>query len=325
MRTRSALFAPWAVLTMLVVTACGPQGGDGSDFPSQNVELLVGFAAGGHNDATARKFAEGLEVELDANVLVVNREGGGGAIAATEAANAAADGHTLLFAPTGAFTSVLLQQDVSYGIEDFRSVEAVAENAFVIVVPDDSPIESFEDLEDVDDRMTYSAFGEGHQTHLIGEGIVQGYGLDAEVATFPGGAPALPALVNGDVDWGVQDITSALPRVRSGELRILAISTDYLPDALDEEVPTLGELGFEELQTAGSQALVVPADTPQEVYDVLAAASTAVIESDEFVEFVEQSGGAVPDVEGEAWFSEYMPTELERFRSLFEDLGLEVP
>lgn len=77
---------------------------------------------------------------------MVNREGGGGSIATTEALGADADGYTLLFAPTGAFTSTMLQQKVSYEIEDFRSITPIAENTFVVAVPADSPSETFEDL-----------------------------------------------------------------------------------------------------------------------------------------------------------------------------------
>lgn len=314
-----------AVVAALGVTACGPQGGSGGsaeEYPTKNVELIVGFAAGGHNDATARKFAEGLERELGRKVLVVNREGGGGAIASTEAANASADGYSLLFAPTGAFTSSMLQQDVSYEIDDFRSIQPVAENTFVVAVPANSPLEKFEDLQSADGRLTYSAFGKGHPTHLIGAGIAKDYGLDGEVVAYNGSPPALQAIVNGDVDFGIQDITSALPRIKSGEIRALAVTTDYVPEVLGD-VPSIEEYGMSDYLFAGSQALVVQKDAPQEVVDALTEASIAAVESEDFIKFVEGSGGIIPDVGGEAWFGDYMPKELERFRTLYSELGIQ--
>src|SRR5699024_6249731 len=105
-------------------------------------------------------------------------------------------------------------------------------------VPEDSPIQEFEDLADATDRLTFSAFGEGHNTHLIGESIVDKYDLDADVVAFPGSAPALQAIVNGDVDFGVQDVNSAvLPHIASGELRPLAVTTEYVPEKLEEIAP----------------------------------------------------------------------------------------
>lgn len=310
----------------LALTACGPQGGGsdgGDDYPTKNIELMVGFGAGGHNDATARKFAEGLEGELGQKVLVVNREGGGGAIASTEAATAASDGYSLLFAPTGAFTSVMLQQDVSYEIEDFRSIQPVAENTFVVAVPADSPVETFEDLSSLEGRVTFSAFGEGHPTHLVGTGITEDLGLTGEVVAYPGSPPALQAIVNGDVDFGIQDVTSALPRLKSGEIRALAVTSEYVPEELSGEVPSIGEFGLEGYFFTGSQALVVQKDAPQPVVDRLTEAADAVVTSDEFVEFVEGSGGQVPEVDGAAWFEDYMPEERDRLAALYEKLGIQ--
>lgn len=323
--TRRWMTVGAVAVAALGLTACGPQGGGGSadeEYPTQNVEMLVGFAAGGHNDATARKFAEGLEEELGQKILVVNREGGGGSLAATEAATAAPDGYKILFAPTGAFTSTMLQQDVSYEIQDFRSIQPVAENTFVVAVPADSPFETFEDLQKAQGRLTYSAFGEGHPTHLIGAGIVKENDLTGDLVAFPGSPPALQAIVNGDVDFGIQDVTSALPRLDSGEIRALAVTTEYVPEALGD-VPSIQEFGLEEYLFAGSQALVVPKDAPDHVVDTLTEAAQAAVESDEFTSFVQDSGGTIPEVGGEEWFAEYMPAELERFRTLYADLDIQ--
>lgn len=314
-----------ATVAALGLTACGPQGSAGSasaEYPTQNIEMLVGFAAGGHNDATARKFAEGLEEQLGQKILVVNREGGGGSLAATEAATAAPDGYKILFAPTGAFTSTMLQQEVSYEISDFRSIQPVAENTFVVAVPADSPLETFEDLQQAQGRLTYSAFGEGHPTHLIGAGIIKENDLTGDLVAFPGSPPALQAIVNGDVDFGIQDVTSALPRLDSGEIRALAVTTEYVPEALGD-VPSISEFDLEDYLFAGSQALVVPQDTPELVVNELTEAAQAAVESEDFTQFVEDSGGTVPDVGGAEWFEEYMPAELDRFRTLYADLGIQ--
>lgn len=311
----------------LVLSACGPQADAGDpDYPTGDIEMLVGFAPGGQNDVTARHFAEQLENELGQTVLVVNREGGGGSIAAAEAHGAAADGYTLLFAPTGAFTAGVLLQDVPYEIADFRSIVPVSENTFIVTVSADSELEQFEDLQNLEGRVTYSAFGEGHATHLIGAGVAQYFDLDAAVATYPGGAPALQPIINGEVDFGIQDISSALPRIESGELVPLAVSTDYVPDELAEladDIPSISEFDLDDYIFAGSQALVVPADTPDEIVETLTEAASAVIESEEHQTFVAENGGVVPDVGGEEWFGEFMPAELNQFETLYNKHGVE--
>lgn len=327
MKRRTTLSA-LAVTTLLAVTACGPNAGQEvsvEDYPDENIEMLVGFGAGGHNDSVARKFAEGLTDELGQRVLVVNREGGGGAIASTEAAHAAPNGYNVLFAPTGAFTSTMLQQDVAYEIDHFRSISPIAENTFVVAVPADSPFETFEDLLEAEGRTLFSAFGEGHPTHIVGEGIAEEYDLNAEVVPYPGSPPALQAIVNGNVDFGVQDVTSAIPRIESGELRALAVTTDYVPPALEEVspgVPSMADYGLERYLFAGSQALAVPEDVPDEMIAQLEDASAEVLESEEFIEFLEDSGSTIPDVGGKEWFDSYMPSELERFRALYDELGI---
>lgn len=325
---RATSLTALASAAVLAVTGCGPNAGQEvstEDYPNQTIEMLVGFGAGGHNDSVARKFAEGLSEELGERVLVVNREGGGGAIASTEAAHAAPTGYDVLFAPTGAFTSTMLQQDVAYELDHFRSIAPLAENTFVVAVPADSPYESFEELLEAENRLVFSAFGEGHPTHLIGEGIGREYGLDAEVVAYPGSPPALQAIVNGEVDFGVQDVTSAMPRIESGELKALAVTTDYVPNALEElspGIPSIADYDLERYLFAGSQGFVVPEDVPEDIVAKLEEASEQVIQSEEYIEFIEDSGSIIPDVDGKDWFDSYMPSERDRFRDLYDDLGI---
>lgn len=287
--------------------------------------MIVGFPAGSQNDSMARKFADILGEELGQRVLVVNREGGGGAIAVTEAARSDPDGYTVLYAPTGAFTSVMFQQDVSYEISDFRSIVPISETPFVIAVPADSSYETLDDLAAEQHRVAFSAFGEGHTSHLIGEAIADHYNLDAELVSFAGGPAALPAIINGDVDFGIQDIATSLPRLESGEMRVLAISTEKIPVALEEVVPDVQTLADYDLEAAlfgGSQGLVVPADTPDGIIDVLREASESVITDDGFLEFSDHSGSLVPEVSGEEWFTQFVPHEHDRTKAFFQELGL---
>ena len=322
-RTDRAVAAIVAIA--LFLTACGPQtgsNGGANDYPTKNLEMIVGFAAGGHNDLTARNFAAVLEEELDQKVLVVNRPGDGGVIASTEAAHATPDGYTLFLAPTGAFTTSMFQQQVAYKLEDFRSIQPVAESAFVVAVPKDSPYNTYEDLTTPIDRMAFSHFGKGHPTHLIGEEIVRKNNLNGQQVPYDGSTKALQAIANGEVSFGIQDITSALPSLRNGEIRAIAISTREPNDAIPD-VPTISDLDLDQVIFSGSQALVVQKDVPAEIVAKLEDAASKAVQNERFVKFVECSAGAIPQIEGEAWFADYVPKELQRFETLNDKLGID--
>ncbi|MFC0582190.1 tripartite tricarboxylate transporter substrate binding protein [Micrococcoides hystricis] len=308
-----------------LMVGCGPQGGNQSadDYPNKNIEMVVGFAAGGQNDTAARKFAAALEKELGSKVLVVNRTGGGGVIAATEASRASADGYSVLFAPTGAFTSGMLRQEVSYEIDDFRSIQPVSANAFMIAVPADSPVQSLADLEKLDGRLTYAHLGQGHSTHVIGEYFVQEKMKEAtgEGVAFEGSPEATQALINNDVDFAVLDVSTALAPLRNGDVRALAISKDESMEQL-EGVPTFKEEGLETIAFVGSQALVVPKDVPADIVEKLEQASAEAVQEEGFEEFLDEFAGWVPGETGAGWFEDFMPQERERFVELYEKLGI---
>lgn len=301
----------------LVITGCS----GGGEYPSESAEMLVGYGAGGANDTVARSFAAALEEPFGQSVLVVNRPGGGGTIAATEAAAAEADGYNLFMAPIGAFTSAMLMQDVNYEIEDFRSVAPVAQQGYVVVTREAAEWNSLEDLEGAQGTVTHSSFGEGHASHLVGGEILHKMNVEGQAVPFDSSAEAVQSVINGDTDLGVLDIATALPRIESGELKALVRTGEDAPEAL-ADVPTVTDAGYSEADYLVSQGLVLPADTPDDVAEVLAEDAAEALESSSYQEFLDTSHNTVPEISGEEWITEFVPAEKTRYEEAYERLGI---
>ncbi|MCJ8503976.1 tripartite tricarboxylate transporter substrate binding protein [Kocuria flava] len=310
-----------AVLSASALVLTGCSGGD-DEYPTESAEMLVGYGAGGANDTVARSFAAALEEPFGQSVLVVNRPGGGGTIAATEAAAAEADGYNLFMAPVAAFTSATLMQDVSYSNEDFRSIAPIAQQGYVVVTRESSEWNSLADLENAQGTVTHSSFGEGHASHLVAGEVLHKLGVDGQAVPFDSSGEAVQSVINGDTALGVIDLATALPRIESGELKALAVTGDEPPEQL-ADVPTVTDAGFPEADYLVTQALVVPAETPDEVVEVLSQDTEEAVQSDSYQEFLDTSYNTVPEASGEDWMAEFVPAERARYQEAYERLGIE--
>lgn len=316
---RKSLFTASALLSASALVLTGCSGGE-DEYPSEAAEMVVGYGAGGANDTVARSFAAALEEPFGESVLVVNRPGGGGTIAATEAAAAEADGYNLFVAPVAAFTSATLMQDVSYTNEDFRSIAPIAEQGYVVVTREGSEWNSLEDVENANGTVTHSSFGEGHASHLVAGEILHKMGVEGQAVPFDSSTEAIQSVINGNTELGVIDVATALPRIESGELKALA-ATGEPPEEL-ADVPTVTEAGFPEAEYLVTQALVVPADTPDEIVEVLSQDTEEALQSDSYQEFLDTSYNTVPESSGEDWMAEFVPAEKVRYEEAYERLGI---
>ncbi|GAA1904807.1 tripartite tricarboxylate transporter substrate binding protein [Nocardioides lentus] len=310
----------------LALSACGGVqntaggGSDGDEYPSGSVEMLVGADPGGSSDLISRAVSDGLGRELDASFPVVNRPGANGALAAGELENAEADGSTIAVqnASLFAITPLAVPEDDVTSIDDFEVVGGVSRDDYVLVTNADSDYQTLEDLEGAD-GLRYGTTGVGTGSQLSQALLFGDLGVDATDVPFDGGAPALTAVLGGQVDAAALQIGEAIENIESGNLTPLMVfgpeRVEFLPD-----VPTATEEGLE-VEVAQYRFMTVPSGTPQEVQDTLAEGMEATFATEEYQAFNEQNSLTPMEISGDEVVAQ-LDEDRQRYADLIEEYGI---
>ncbi|MGO1182282.1 MAG: tripartite tricarboxylate transporter substrate binding protein [Micrococcaceae bacterium] len=318
-RKASASIATIAVAG-LVLSGCSSDGG-GEDFPNDTIELIVPFSAGGASDVQARAFAQAYEEANDATILVVNRPGGGSSIGAMEASKARPDGYTLFHSTASTFISLPLMEDVGYTADDFRSIISYGDLPTIVVAAADSGWDSLEDVP-TGEQLSVATTSPGNVLHLTVSNFVEEAGGTSRYLPFDSSNETIQAVVNGNADLAGADPGLILPRIESGELVPLAVASTERLEVLPD-VPTFEEAGFERSHDRYSRsAISVPAETPDEVIDVLKEGAANAFEAETWQNYVEASYLQEPAYEGEAFLDEFVPNETAWTEESFEAAGV---
>ncbi|NEV78511.1 MULTISPECIES: tripartite tricarboxylate transporter substrate binding protein [unclassified Rhodopseudomonas] len=252
------------------LVAALPASAQPADWPNKPLKLIVPFPPGGAADAVGRVVAEKLSEVLKQPVVVENKAGAGTAIAADAAAKAAPDGYTLSLAPAGQLTILPhLNKSLSYDpFKSFAPVSLVAEVPYVIGASADTPATSLKDLiaaaKKEPGKLSYSSCGNGTLCHLSGELFKNLTGTDLLHVPFKGSAPAIQALLGGQVNLSFDTLTILAPQVKSGKVKGLVI-TSRTRSPLLPDVPTAAEAGLPEFVVSSWFGIVVPAGTPKDI------------------------------------------------------------
>ncbi|WP_334157486.1 Bug family tripartite tricarboxylate transporter substrate binding protein [Oryzomicrobium sp.] len=239
-------------------------------WPSKPIRLIVPFPPGGAADAVGRLYAEKLSEAFKQPVVVDNKPGAGTAIAAEAAAKAAPDGYTLSLAPAGQLTVLPhLNKKLPYDpVKDFAPVSLLASVPYVIGASASLPAANVKELvvraKAQPGKITYSSCGNGTICHLAGELFKSQTGTDLLHVPYKGSAPAVTALLGGEVDLAFDTLTVLAPQVKAGKIKALAISSRERSPLLPN-VPTAIEQGLGHYEAASWFGLVVPAATPKDV------------------------------------------------------------
>ena len=242
--------------------------------PGKPIRIVVGFAAGGGTDLQARLLAPKLADALGVPVTVDNRPGASTMIAAQEVARAAPDGHTILYTFNGTFTqNPHTLANVPYDpFRDFAPLSLAARGPLVLVAHPSLPATSVAELvaygKSRPGALSYASFGVGTSSHLIGELFARQSGVAMVHVPYKGAGDAAKDLFAGRVPLMVDSAASALPQVRAGRLRALAVVAERRSPSLPD-VPTFGELGYRDLDLAGWLGFFAPAGVPPGVVDAL--------------------------------------------------------
>jgi tripartite-type tricarboxylate transporter receptor subunit TctC len=242
-------------------------------YPARPVRVIVPFAPGGPTDVFARLIAQKLSEQLGAQFYVENIGGAGGNIGTGRAAQAAPDGYTILVNGANFVVNPALYHQVPYDpTKDFDPVTLAVTAAVVLTVHPSLPAQTVEDLVDLvkahPGKYNYASPGTGTPPHLVGELFRLSLGLDLVHVPFNGGGLAIGSAVAGHTPISFGSMAPAVPLVKDGKLRALAVSTKTRSPALPD-TPTMAEAGYPDIEGESWFAVVVPAGTPKEIVALL--------------------------------------------------------
>lgn len=311
--TRRATLAVTLALPALSVRAQTPWA------PSRPVRIVVPFQGGGATDLTARLLAERLGPVLGQPVVVDNRPGAGGNLGADMVAKADPDGHTLLMCTIGtASINQFLYSRMPYRPEDLSAVALVNLVANGVIVNPSVPARNFAEFlayaKANPGRLNYGTPGNGTSGHLCGEYLKSRAGIDITHVPYRGTGGVVPDLIGGNIQVAIDNMPAYLPHVRSGSLRLLAVTTKDRYFAAPE-VPTVGESGvpgFEAVAWFGVQA---PARMPAPIMQRYASA-IGEIARDPAIGARQREFGAEPHYLGPAEFEAFIRAENEKWREV---------
>ena len=312
-----------------LAAACATGAARAESFPDGKLTIIVPYSAGGATDVLARQTSDKLTKVVDQSVVVQNRAGAGGTLGSTMAAKAEPDGHTLFMGQVSSHgIAPAVYQDMQYDpLADFSPVMYIMSIPNVMVVNADFPADSFDEFMQVakDRTIKFGSSGVGSSIHLSGEMFKSMTGLNMTHVPFRGSGEAVPALISGDVDVMFDNIPSALPHIRSGDLKALAVTTLDRADALPD-VPTVAEAGGEKLSNFRAMSwfgLFTQDNVPEDRVAALHDAMKQVLANEEFQTFVKNRGGTIEGGSREEFLS-FIKSELKKWDTVVESAGVKV-
>ena len=319
-------FGAWFASLLAVWALLGYGAAWSQAYPNRPIKLIVPSAAGGGNDFIARVVARKLEEAFKQSVVVENKPGASGIIATDFVAKAPADGYTLLFNGPLLVQAAGLYNKLPYDpLRDFTPLTDVirtplwfAVNASKVSARTLS--EFFDEMKAHPAEASYSSVGNGSSHHLYGFALGEAGGLKFLHVPYKGGAPAMVALVGGDVAATFADYVSLKPFVASGKVRLLAV-TGTKRHTLTPEVPTLSELGYAGFEAYGWGALFVPSKTPPDIVQTLEAEIVKLLRQPDVIAQFRDVGfelGGMPQPQ----FAAQVKTDFVRWTTLIKKAGV---
>jgi tripartite-type tricarboxylate transporter receptor subunit TctC len=320
--TRRATFCGLAMTGIATASARG----QGAEFPDRPLRLVVGFPPGGPNDLLARIIAPGIGERLRRAVVVENRAGANGEIAAASVAKAPPDGGVIMMGSNGSTTvAAALNTTLPYDVRtDFAAVAPVGINPMLLVVRNDLPASNVAELLALararPGKLNGASAGAGGATHLALELFKSMGQLDIVHVPYKGGGPAMADLMAGLVDIYFGGLSTALPHVKAGKMRALG-QTSMTRSAAAPDIPTIAEAGLPGYEAAISYGIFLPAGAPATLVDRLHDAVDTTIRSPEVArKFTEL--GADPQFGTPAEFAAYVAGDLAKWTRLAKEAGL---
>ncbi|WP_370625656.1 tripartite tricarboxylate transporter substrate binding protein [Polynucleobacter sp. es-GGE-1] len=290
-----------------------------STYPNKPIHLIVGFSPGGSADTVGRALAEGLSNRLGQAVVVENKAGANGNIAAELVARSAPDGYTLYFPSIGHAVNASLYKNLPYDpVKDFTAIGGVFSAPNILIVPANSPYKSVGELIAAaranPGRLTFASSGSGTSVHLSAVLFEKMAKIDMIHVPYKGTGSAMPDVISGQVDMSFPNLPSGLPHVKSGSLRALGITTAKRSSAAPN-IPTIAESGLPGYDMATWYGLVAPANLPVEIRNRLNKELQSILADPKFKDkLIAQGADPMPGTSEQ--FSTFIKSEIEKWRKL---------
>ncbi len=291
-----SLLAATAIATAGLFTATAQA--QAENYPDKPITLIVGFSPGGATDIIARLLAGELEKKLGEPIVVENKPGAGSNIAAAEAARAKPDGYTLFMGTIAQTISPNIRSNLQYDTKkDFIPVIQTMASPSILVVNPEVPVTSVQEFIEYaranPGEVTMASSGTGGSPHMAAELMDIRFDIDTLHVPYKGASPAMNDVLSGVVTGGFKTATAAMPQIKAGKIRPLAVASTsrikQLPD-----LPTMAEAGVEDFYVTSWNGIFAPAGTPKAIIDKLSKAASEVLEQDNIIaEFDKRSASAV--------------------------------
>ena len=297
-------------------------------YPTRTVTLVVPFAAGGPTDVVARTLGAAMSKSLGQTVVVENKLGAGGTIAANYVAKATPDGYTIFIHHNGMATATGLYRKLPFNpLTDFEYIGQVADVPMTLIARKDFPAYNLKEfmayVRANKEKINLANAGLGAVSHLCGMLLQQALGVELTTVPYSGTAPALTALLGGQVDVLCDQTTNTIPHIKGDKVRFYGVTTlsriTALPDA-----PTLDEQGLKGFEVVVWHGVYAPKGTPREALDKLNASLRAALrDPDVATRLAELGGQIVPESkQTPAGLQTWLKSEIEKWQPVIRKAGV---
>lgn len=323
MRICALLTCLAAMLTSAAAFAAAPAA---ESYPAKAVRIVVPFAAGGSTDLLARNVAQRLNEAWKQPVVVDNRAGASGNIAARLVADAIPDGYTLFVVFASHATNPSLFKDLGYDpIKDFSAITRLTGLPYLLIVHPSLPVKNVKELvalaKSTKGGLTYASGGAGLTGHLAMELLKEVGGFDAVHVAYKGGAAATIDVAGGRVCCFFASAPSALPQVQSGKVRVIAVSTKER-SPLVPDVPTVAEQGYPNYDVVSWYGLLGPARLPRNVVGFLHKEVLSLLRNDDVIKQLAAVGATPAPSATPNEFAAYIQSEIDTWSKVIKRAGI---
>jgi tripartite-type tricarboxylate transporter receptor subunit TctC len=319
------MMIPKFLAACVVATACASAFAQAS-FPERPVRIIVPWAAGGGADVQARLLQNRLAERLKQPVVVENRPGAGSNIGNVAVVQAPADGYTLLLTTVATVVNPHLWSKAGYARSNYSGVALLSSSPLLIVAHPSFPPNDLKQVvkyvKDNPGKVPYASGGAGAITQIEMELFKQSAGIEMQHIGYQGQAPAVAAVVGGQVPLMADSVASALPQVKGQRLKALAI-TSHQRSPLAPEIATVVEQGFPELANAAWYGLVAPAGTPAQRLKILSDAARDVLAQPEMKEALAKVGAEATFMDPAA-FDRFIDQEEAKWSQVVKKAGIKL-